>query len=55
VKQLRDIRKCVDMLLKLARGHEKQQHQMDWLAVERVKLNSFPGTPTTSDTNSLEA
>ena len=44
MKQLRDIRKCVNMLLKLTRRHEKQQYQMDWLAVERIELNSFSGT-----------
>src|ERR1022692_2783821 len=45
VKQLRGIRKCVNMLLKLARRHQKQEHQMDWITVERVELNSLSGAP----------
>ncbi len=41
MQQLCKVRKCVGMLLKLARRHQKQQHQMDWFPVESVELNSF--------------
>lgn len=45
MKQLRDIRKDVYVLLKFARRHQKQEHQMDWLTVKGIKLNSFSGAP----------
>ncbi len=48
MKQLRDIGKRVNMLLKLACRHQKQKHQMDGLTVERVELDSFSGTPNYS-------
>ncbi len=45
MKQLRDIRKHMDMLLGLARWHQKQEHQMNWLTVKGIELNSLSGTP----------
>ena len=45
MKQLRDIRKQVNMLLELTRRHKKQEHQMDWLTVKGIELNSLSGTP----------
>ena len=45
MKQLRNIRKHVAMLLELARRHQKQEHQMDWLTVKGIELNSLSGTP----------
>jgi len=44
MKGLRDVRKQVNMLLELTRRHQKQENQMDWLAVESIKLNSLSGT-----------
>ena len=45
MKQLRDIRKHVNMLLELACRHQKQENQMDWLTVKGIELNSLSGTP----------
>ena len=45
MKQLRDIRKNVNMLLELARRHQKQENQMDWLTVKGIELDSLSGTP----------
>jgi hypothetical protein len=45
MKQLRDIRKYVNMLLELARRHQKQEHQMDWPTVKGIELDSASGTP----------
>lgn len=43
MKQLRDIREYMRVLLKLARRHQKQKHHIDWLAVKGIELNSLSG------------
>ena len=45
MKQLRNIRKHMNMLLELTRRHQKQEHQIDWLTVKGIELNSLSGTP----------
>lgn len=45
MKHLRDTRKHVNMLLELARRHQKQEHQMDWLTVKGIELDSLSGAP----------
>jgi hypothetical protein len=45
MKQLRDIRKHMNMLLELTRRHQKQEHQIDWLTVKGIELNSLSGSP----------
>ena len=45
MKHLRDIRKHMNVLLELARRHQKQEHQMDWLTVNGIELDFLSGTP----------
>ena len=49
MEQLGEIGQRVQMLLKLALRHQKQHHQIDWFAVQRVKLNSFARTSNRPD------
>jgi hypothetical protein len=44
MKQLRDIRKHMNMLLELASRHQKQKYQMDWLTIKCIELDSLSGT-----------